>query len=375
MIPLFKPSIGEEEINALRETFKTGWIGLGPKTAEFEKKFAEYVGAKHAIGLNSATSALDLALKAFKINSGEILMPALTFVATAHVALYNNAKPVFVDVEKDTLCMDVEDIRKKITNKTKAIIPVHYSGHPCDLDAIKEIAESKNIVVIEDAAQATGAEYKGRKIGGISDAACFSFEAKKNLTTGDGGMITFNDDALADEIKRLRWFGIDKDTWQRARSKYSWYYEVVELGYKVHMNDIQATIGLVQLNKLDRLNQKRADIFRFYNEKLQNLKGMEIPVEKDYARSAHWNYVLKAEKRDELITFLKKREIETGVHHMPVHLHPFYMNLIRRNIISKPIIPVTESIWNKIVTLPSFADLKKEDAEEVANAVVEFSKM
>jgi perosamine synthetase len=372
MIQLFKPSIGKEEAEAVGKVMETGWIGLGPRTAEFEEKFSKYVGAKRAVGLNSATAALDLALKAFGISGGEVLVPSMTFISTAHAVLYNNAKPVFVDVNLETLCMDVADLKSKVTDKTKAIIPVHYAGHPCDMDEIHELARAKGLIVIEDAAQASGAEYRGRKIGGMSDATCFSFEAKKNMTTGDGGMLTTNNNDIADKVKRLRWFGINKDTWQRARSGYSWYYEVAELGHKSHMNDIQAAIGLVQLAKLDALNAKRKRLFDFYNESFKDLKGIGLPMEKPYVKSAHWHYVIKVPDRDKFMAFLQANGIETGVHYMPVHMHPLYKNMISSGAIPKPKVPLTEAIWTSMVTLPSYADITDEGMRQVADAVRKF---
>ena len=196
MIPLFKPSLGEEELDSIRKTFESGWVGLGPRTKEFEDAFAKYVGSKHAIGTASATDALQIVLKAFGIDNCEVISPSLTFVSTNHAILYNRAKPVFADIEEDTLCLDVEDIKEKITDKTKAIIPVHYGGHPCDMDPIMEIAEDHNLIVIEDAAHACGAEYNGKKIGSIADATTFSFQAIKNMTTGEGGMITTNNSEI-----------------------------------------------------------------------------------------------------------------------------------------------------------------------------------
>lgn len=369
MIPLFKPSIGEEELESIRKSFQTGWIGYGPRIKEFEEKFADYVNVKYAVGLNSATAALHLALKVLDIKKGdEVIVPSLTFVSSAHAVLYVGATPVFADVKKDTLCIDVEDIKKKITKKTKAIIPVHYSGHPCDMDKIKELAEEHNIKVIEDAAQATGAEYKNKKIGGISDITCFSFEAKKNLTTGEGGMLTTNNKESAKRAIILRWGGIDEDTFSRIKKKkYSWYYEVVDLGYKYHMNDIQAAIGIVQLKKLDEMNEKRRKLVKKYNDEFSKINWIEYPIEKKYVKSALWNYVIKVENRDKFIEYLTKKEISTGVHYMPVHLHPYYKNKFKADV------PVTEKIWKKLVTLPLFPDLSDKEQKKVINAVKNFS--
>jgi len=367
MIQIFKPSMGEEELSALKKVFESGFIGLGPKTAEFEENFAKYVNAPYAIGVNSGTAALHISLAAFGINSGEVLVPSLTFVSTALAPIYNNAKPVFVDVYEDTLCMSIEDLQEKITDKTKAIIPVHYGGHPCDMDAIMEIARDKKIIVIEDAAHACGAEYKGRKIGSIGDATCFSFHPVKNISTGDGGMITLENKEIAEKLKRLRWCGINKDTWQRKIGGYSWYYEVTEIGFKCHMNDIMAAIGIEQLKKLDRLNARRKEIVDFYNKAFKGLNWVELLIEKDYVKSSHWNYVIKVEERDELINFLKQNGIESGVHYMPVHLHPIFKSFTAN-------VPVTEEVWKKIITIPLFPDLTNPEVEKVVSAIKMFKQ-
>jgi perosamine synthetase len=378
LIPVFKPSIDDEEMSAVRQVLESGWIGLGPKTEEFERKFSEYVGISHAIGTNSGTAALHLALKALGIGQGdEVILPSLTFVSCAHAVLYCAAKPVFADVDKDTLLISAEDVEKKLTRRTRAIMSVHYGGHPCDMDALIEVARHRGVYVIEDAAHACGAEWKGRKVGSIADIACFSFHAVKNLTTGEGGMITTGNQAIADELRRLRWLGISKATWDRYRPGATtsskpgptWYYEVQNLGYKYHMNDIAAAMGIVQLGKLDRSNNKRRQIAEYYNRAFSHLPGIGIPVEKDYARSVYHLYVLKAEKRDELITYARDNGVATSVHYMPVHLHPLY----RR--ISNARVPVTEMIWKKLVTLPMFPDLTDSELHKIVTTVTNFSRL
>ncbi|HUW43734.1 MAG TPA: DegT/DnrJ/EryC1/StrS family aminotransferase, partial [Bacillota bacterium] len=229
MINLFKPNLGKEELDALKPVFESGWIGLGPKTEEFEIKFAEYIGTKYAIGLNSATAALDLSLKLLNINHGDqVIVPTITFVSTAHVVAYNLATPIFVDVDKNLL-IDAEDVKRKITSKTKAIIPVHYSGRPVDMDKLKKVAGE--IPIIEDAAHAVGSKYKEKNCGNLGTLGCFSFHAVKNLTMGDGGAITTNNKEFYERAKRLRWLGIDKGTWDRTEDNlsYWWEYDVTEI--------------------------------------------------------------------------------------------------------------------------------------------------
>lgn len=370
MIPVFRPSVGEEELEAIREVLESGWLGLGPKTTLFEDRFKEYIGIEYAVGLNSCTAALHLALKVLEIGEGdEVLVPSLTFVSTIHAVLYNQAIPVFVDVEEDTLTMSMEDIERKITPKTRAILPVDYAGHPCDLDPILNIAQDKGIYVVEDAAHACGSEYKGRKIGAISDLTCFSFHAVKNLTTGEGGMITTSSEEIDKHLRKLRWVGINKDTWIRSlpskKPSYAWQYSVEELGFKYHMSDINAAIGLIQLKKLDLMNERRHKIYEIYNQNLDDLGEVITPVEKDYAKSAHHIYALKAERRDELVSHLKENDIAPGVHYFPCHLHPFYKNF-------KAEVPVTERAWESLISLPMYPDLSEDEIERVVQGVRSF---
>ena len=369
MIPVFRPSVGQEEIAAVTEVLNSGWWGLGPKTKEFETKFAQYVEAQHVVGLNSATSALHLALKVADVEGREVITTPMTFISTNHAILYCNATPVFADIEVETLNIDVNDVERKITPKTKAIMIVHYGGHPCDIDEIHQLARGKGIRVIEDAAHACGSEYKGRRIGGFSFATCFSFHAVKNLATGDGGAIAVQEDALDRRLRKLRWLGISKDTWSRSEDviKYSWYYNVEELGFKYHMNDIQAAIGLVQLAKLDQTNARRREIAARYNAGFADLEWLQTPIERPYVRSAAHNYVVKLERRDEFMKYLEEKGIATGMHYIPNHLYSMYQQFYTS-------LPIAESIWKQLVTLPLFPDLTDEQVDYIIDTVRSFSK-
>jgi len=382
MIQVFKPSLGEEELQALAEIFKTGWIGLGPKTREFEEKFTEYVGAKYCVGVNSATAALHLCCLALGIGDGdEVLVPTITFVSTAHAAAYCGATPVFVDVDPETLTIDPKDLEQKITPRSKAVIPVHYGGHACPMEEIWAIAQQHGLFVIEDAAHATGSKYCGERVGGLkgTDATCFSFHAVKNLPVGDGGMITTNRVELVQVLHRLRWVGIDKSTWDRTEevsmeqesgvrryAHYGWYYEVHDLGYKYHMNDISAAIGLVQLEKLERANEQRRQIVQHYNEAFRDVDWITRPVEREYTESAWHNYVIKTPYRDSLNLYLKEKNIATGVHYMPIHLQPYYRKR------SKVTLPVAEKVWTQLLTLPLYPDLDKAQLDYVIKTVRSF---
>lgn len=377
VLPVFRPAMGQEEIDAVAEVIRSGWIGLGPKTEDFEKKFSDYVDAGYSVGLNSATAALHLSLLALGIGKGDdVLVPSLTFVSTAHVVFHVGARPVFVDVDEETLCMDPGDLEKKATKKSKAVIPVHYGGHPADLDEIHQIARRNDLRVIEDASHACGSTYKRKKIGGLSDLTCFSFHAVKNLATGDGGMVTTNDRRLAEKIRRLRWMGINQGTWareelvqQKGYRQYGWYYEVTDLGYKCHMNDLNAAIGLVQLGKLANMNARRTRLADRYDQALGRLRWLRTPVYRPYVRSAKHNYVVRTEKRDQLNVLLKQKMISSGVHYFPVHLHPYY-----RKHGFRADVPVTERVWKTLLTLPLYPTLSFADQDRVINAIVEFGQ-
>ncbi|MDP2921156.1 MAG: DegT/DnrJ/EryC1/StrS family aminotransferase [Candidatus Omnitrophota bacterium] len=374
MIPVFKPSYGKEEFEAVKKVMNSGWVGLGPKTQEFEEAFAKYIGAKYAVALNSCTAALHLAMLVMDIKSGDVLTTPMTFVSTNHAILYNNAMPIFCDSEPDTLNISFKEIEKNITKNTKAIVTVHYGGHACDMDPITKLAKSRGVKVIEDAAHGCGGEYKGRKIGTLGDIACFSFHAVKNLATGEGGMITTNDQKIYERLKKLRWLGINKGTWDREISeddinvkKYSWYYDVEEVGFKCHLNDIPAAIGLVQLKKLDKMNDKRRNLSFRYNELLKGVGDIETPVVKSYAKSAHHNYAIKTEKRDGLNAYLQERGISTGVHYIPNHHYRMYKNC-------KADCPVVESVWKKLLTLPLYPDLTPKEQDMIVKHIKDFLK-
>lgn len=370
MIQLFKPDIQNDEIAAVEEVLRSGWIGLGPKTAEFEREFAAFVGAPYAVGLNSATAALHLALIVAGVGEGdEVIVPSLTFVSTVAAVLYVRATPVFADIQPDTLCIDPQDIAKKISPRTKAVIPVHYGGHPCDMDEIESITREKGIIIIEDAAHACGASYKGRLIGAISPLTCFSFHAVKNLTTGEGGMITLFNTEWNQRLRQLRWMGIDKDTWKRTEEEglYAWYYSINELGYKYHMSDIAAAIGLVQLRRLPELNARRRQIVELYNQGLSDISWIQLPTERKYVKSAWHIYAIRTERRDELIAHLKTRGIAPGVHYYPIHLHNYYAQW-------SVSLPVTEREWRRVLSLPLHPSLTEADVAYVIDTIRAFGR-
>jgi dTDP-4-amino-4,6-dideoxygalactose transaminase len=372
-IPFHRPYITDDEISEVVDSLKSGWITMGPKTVMFEEEFIKYIGAKHAIAVNSGTAALHLTLRAIDLKPGdEVIIPTMTFTATGEVVCYFNAKPVFVDVEKDTLNIDISEIEKAITPETKAIIPVHYGGQPCDMDEIKQIAERYKLRVIEDAAHSLPAWYKTRKIGTIGDMTCFSFYATKPLATGEGGMVTTEKDEWADRIRILRLHGISKDAWKRYSGEGSWYYEVVEAGYKYNMTDIQAALGLAQLKKIEWMREKRERIADKYTAAFKDSELIKTPQVKSDRISAWHLYVIQINlgalniDRARFIEELKIRGIGTSVHFIPLHKHPFYKNAFRYK---SEDFPVAEGLYEKIISLPIYPGMSDESLAAVIESV------
>jgi len=287
------PDITQKEIDEVVATLKSGWLTTGKKTQLFEKNFADYTGAKYAIALSSCTAALFLSLIVEGIQAGdEVITTPFTFVSTANVVHHLGAKPVFVDIEPDTYNIDPEKISLAITSKTKAIIPVHYSGQPCNMQQIMKIAADHNLRVIEDAAHAIGAEYQGKKVGGQGNLTCFSLFPTKNITTGEGGLITLNDKEKAIRLKKLRLHGMSKDGWKRYDQAESWYYEIHEAGYKFNLSDINAALGVIQLGRIKEINQKRKDLAEYYIQQLSHIPGIQtlsIPSNEDRNQRAFYS--------------------------------------------------------------------------------------
>jgi perosamine synthetase len=330
-IPFHAASVGDDEATAAAEVIRSGWLTMGPKTIEFEQNFASYVGARHAIGVSSCTAALHLALDAVGLQQGdEVLVPTTTFTATAEVVVYFKAIPVLVDVDPITLCIDPEDARKKVTSRTRAILPVHFAGQPCDMDRIQQLAASHSLHVIEDAAHSLPASFRGTPVGAISQLTAFSFYATKTLTTGEGGMVTTDDDELAARMKMMRLHGIGRDAWKRYSSEGSWYYEVLNAGFKYNLTDIQSAIGIVQLNKCTEMRSHRARIARQYTNAFSQCEEIETPTVLADRESAWHLYVLRLHLdrltigRAEFVERLKQRGVGTSVHFIPLHMHPYY---------------------------------------------------
>jgi perosamine synthetase len=367
MLPVSRPSIGQEELREIEKVFSTGWLGLGATVFDFENKLKSYLEAKNVIAVNTGTTALHLALDAFGVEAGdEVIVPSLTFCASIQVITALGAKPVFCEINPDNLNMDIDDVKNKITSKTKAIMPVHYCGQACDMDALIEISKNQKIFIIEDAAHAFGSSYKGKKIGSFGEAACFSFDPIKNLTCGEGGAVVLSDDVVAELIRTKRILGIDKDTWHRYRNERAWFYEVTMQGYRYHMSNINAAIGIAQFQKLDLFIQRKKEIVQKYNDDFAKITGLKI-LRWNLKETAPFTYILRVLNgaREDLIEFLKAKCIGTGIHYIPNHLQPFFKQFSMS-------LPVTEQIGEEILTLPLYYDMTDEQVSTVIEAVRDF---
>jgi dTDP-4-amino-4,6-dideoxygalactose transaminase len=376
-LPYSHPYWDDEEINAVSDAIRSNWWSRGPKTAEFEKKFADYVSAKYTVAVNSCTAALHAALAVKGIGPGdEVITTPLTFCSTVNVIVHCGAKPVFVDVCEDTGCIDPEKIAYAVTDKTKAVIPVHYAGQPCDMERIEKIAKEHGLFILEDAAHGLYTKCGDRLVGSKNTAA-FSFYATKNISTGEGGMLATDDEEIAEKARVFTSHGMSRNAWNRYAKGGSWRYSVETAGFKYNMTDIQAALGLTQLKRLEYMQKKREEYVAIYNEKLKGVRGVSIPTDNIKGRSSLHLYIIRVDKneldidRDEFIEELTAMNIGTSVHFIPVHLQPFY----QKNFGTKQgDYPVAESIFDKIISLPLYPSMKQEDVEYVADAVREISE-
>jgi len=370
-IPFAPPYITEDEINVVREVLKSGWLSMGHKTSEFESKFAEYVGSRYAVATNSCTAALFLSLKVLGIKEDdEIITTPFTFAATANVIVHCGAKPVFVDIDEKTYNIDADKLAESITDKTKAIIVVHYGGQPADMKKTMKIAREHNLKLIEDAAHAAGAEYeKDRKVGSLGNLTCFSFYPTKPITTGEGGMITLNDDEPGEKLRVLRLHGMSRDAWKRYLQKDNWYYEITEAGYKFNPPDIASAIGIAQLKKLDWMNERRKEVAEYYDEHLQGL-DVVLPHIEPYVKSSYHLYPIRLINydRNEFIKKMGEGGVATSVHFIPLHLMPFYQ---REYGYKKGDFPVAEKVFESIVSLPIYPQLTERQLEYILKNIKE----
>lgn len=380
-LPFALPSIGEEEIAEVVDTLRSGWVTTGPKVKRFESDFAAYVGAGHALAVNSCTAALHLALAALGVGPGdEVIVPTYTFCATANVVVHTGARPVLVDVGPDYQ-IDPAAAEVAVTPRTKAIMPVHFAGQPCDLGAIYDLAERHGLAVVEDAAHAAGAHYRGLKVGSdeltatrpsLRRATAFSFYANKNLTTGEGGMLTTSDPALAEAARTLSLHGMSKDAWKRYTNAGSWYYEVVAAGYKKNMTDIAAALGIHQLRRLDGFIARRRELANLYDAAFASEPAVITPLRCPGRDHAFHLYAVQLDTdqpgldRARFIEGLRELGIGASVHFIPVHLHPHYRETFGYR---EGDLPCAELLYRRAVSLPLYPSMTDEDAHDVVRAV------
>ncbi len=369
------PAIEQPEIDEVVDSLKSGWIGTGPKVQRFEGMFKDYKGAKYAVAVNSGTAALHLSMLALGIGPGdEVLVPTMTFAATANAIIHAGGIPVLVDCRRETMNIDIEDIKRKITRRTKAVIPVHFAGRPCEMDELVLLSRKSEIKIIEDCAHAVEAEYKGQKMGTIGEMGCFSFYVTKNIVTGEGGMVITGKESYANQIKTLAQHGMSRDAWKRFSDEGYKHYQVVFSGYKYNMMDIQAALGIHQLPRVDKNWNRRKEIWDRYNEAFAHLPVFTpLPTETDIRHSFHlYTLLLDINRlnitRDQFLEEMTRHNIGVGVHYMALHLHPFYhknFNYRRGDF------PNAEWISDRTCSIPLSAKLSDDDVEDVIDAVTE----
>lgn len=354
-----RQSIDEDDIRAVVEVLRGNYLTTGPNVTNFEKAVCEYTGAKYAVAIANGTAALHAACFAAEIGEGdEVITTPITFAASANCVLYCGGTPVFADIKKNTYNIDPEDIRRKITEKTKAIIAVHFTGQPCEMDEIHAIAKEYKLLVIEDAAHALGADYKGTKIGALSDMTTFSFHPVKHITTGEGGMITTNNEKLYERLKLFRSHGITRDECVMIKNEGGWYYEQLDLGYNYRITDIQCALGVSQMKKLDNFVSRRRELIMRYNTAFANVDGIVCPVQEEGCNNSWHLYVVQVQNREEVYDKLKKAGIFANVHYIPVYKHPYY----REHGYDKICCPNAEKLYEHMLSLPLYPSLT--DAEQ-----------
>ena len=372
-LPFAAPLLGDEEIQEVVHCLRSGWLTTGHKVKQFEREFGEFIGAKHALAVNSCTAALHLALEAVGVGPGdEVITTPMTFTATAAVIEHLGARPVFADVTAQTLNIDPEQIRRRLSPRTKAILPVHFAGQACDMDAIVDIARGAGVPVIEDAAHAIPTRYNGRMDGTLSDITCFSFYATKNVTTGEGGMVVTDRDDIMERMRLMHLHGMSKDAWKRYTQNGSWSYEILAPGFKYNLTDIAAAIGIHQLRKCQAFHRRRLTIADQYDAAFADLPGISIPRVED--RESHgWHlYVIQVDPerltigRDAFIDQLIARNIGVSVHFIPLHVHPYYRE---RYALRPQDFPNAWGAYERIVSLPIYAKMSDDDVRHVVDAV------
>ena len=351
----------------MRGVFDSRWLGMGSTTKAFEAAIKDYIGAKHVVAVNTGTSALHIALDALGLKPGdEVVVPSLTFVASIQAILAVGARPVFCDIRANTLNMDPADVHRRITQRTRVLMPVHYGGLACEMEEIVAIAREHGVRIVEDAAHAFGSTYCGRKIGTIGDVTCFSFDPIKNITCGEGGAVVTDDDSVAARLIPKRILGIDNDTWSRYRNERNWFYEVITPGYRYHLSNINAAIGLEQLKRAEAFRARKRAIVARYDAELAGLEGLAL-LKRNLDETFPFFYIVRvlAGRRDALMRSLKERGVGTGVHYIPNHVQPLFAEF-------RAELPVTERVSEEILTLPLYYEMTDADVATVLTAVRDF---
>lgn len=371
-LPYGKQFIDEDDIQAVIKVLKSDYVTTGPEINRFEKNFADYVGARYAVSFSNGTAALHGACFAANIGENdEVLTTPLTFAATANAILYQGGKPVFVDIDERTYNLDPKNIRRHIHDKTKAIIPVDFAGQPAQLEEILQIAKEYGLIVIEDAAHALGSEYKGKKVGSISDMTMFSFHPVKHITTGEGGMIVTNNEHYYEKLIQFRSHGITRDRNKIKDDHGPWYYEMHHLGFNYRMTDIQAALGNSQLQKLDRFVEKRREIASRYNKAFENMEGLILPFQMKHGQSSWHLYVIQLKSnqlqvdRKQIFQEILEQNIGVNVHYIPVYLLPYYQQLGYE----QGLCPIAEQLYENIITLPLYPSMTNDDVQDVVDVV------
>lgn len=369
-IPYGRQCVDEEDIQEVVKVLQSDYLTTGPMVTEFENRVAQYVGAKYAVAVNSGTAALHIACLAAGIGQGdEVITSPVTFAASSNCVLYCGGTPVFADIDKDTYNISPDEIESKLTENTKAIIPVHYTGQPCDMDAIMDIAKRQGLLVIEDGAHALGASYKGKKIGGIADMTCFSFHPVKPITTGEGGMVVTDNEELYRKLTLFRSHGITRDGDMMTHNEGGWYYEQLELGYNYRITDISCALGNSQMNKLDRFLEKRRAIADRYNQAFEGVRRIKTPIVQEDCENGWHLYMIQVMGCDRKAVFDRLREngIGVNVHYIPVYRHPYY----QRNGYGGVCCPNAELFYDRAISLPIFPALTDEQQGYVIDKVLE----
>jgi UDP-4-amino-4-deoxy-L-arabinose-oxoglutarate aminotransferase len=374
-LPFSQPAINQDDIDGVVEVLKSGWITTGPKTAAFEEAFRDYLGADYSVSLTSATAGMHLVLLTLGLNPGdEVITPSMTWGSTINLLTLLGAKPVFADIDRHTLMVTPESIKEVLTDKTRAIIPVHFAGAPVDLDPIREIASERNIILIEDAAHGLGTRYKGELIG-KTGTAVFSFHPIKNITTGEGGMVVSDDQDIAEKVRILKFHGLAKDAWQRYSREGKSQVEIIAPGFKYNMTDIQSSLGLTQLARVEDLNDRRGELSALYDRLLADVRGISHIQSPSYPhKNSYHLYIVILDidrltiTRDEFVDELKKRNIGTGIHFRPVHTQEYYRETAGYQ---RGSLPETEWMGDRLFSLPLFPTMSEEDVKDVVEAISE----